>query len=137
MLTELENMHVVFLSHFERQPVLREMPEFERLMSAYGELLVAARQKFGDAPVPVLVCCHCGNPDIEAQSWYEMNTGDPGDQSGDDLWCAECEAHVGYDEHTVAAKDRLAFMAEQREKASAYHTRAAEQPRTSILEPKL
>lgn len=120
-LTELENMDFLFLTHLKNQEGLHEMPEFERFIAAYGELLAAARQKFGDEKVVVHYCEDCGNPDIEAQSWYEMNTGWPGDTCGDDVWCSKCQASVGYEEHTVEAKDRLAFIAEQQGKAEAFH----------------
>lgn len=44
-------------------------------------------------PDQVYACSVCGSTECQMESWVDINTNEPLEESGDSLWCPECETH--------------------------------------------
>jgi hypothetical protein len=46
-------------------------------------------------------CGDCGNPDVEGEAWIHLNTNEPNEHSGDDVYCACCDDADGCAGHDI------------------------------------
>ena len=44
-------------------------------------------------PDQFYACSVCGATNCQSESWVDINTNEPMDESGSDIWCPECESH--------------------------------------------